>query len=142
MKEENIETGFDIISDNDLDSLIHQYHQENLAGGCTYVIGRLHAVHNLCIQRQRVIDSMNRIDHLGQSMWKHVGKNKVRQCYHVPRPNSLWHIDGHHKLIAWGIVIHGVTDGYSRKVDFPHFLVLLYYMLKFHVFGIGYRTAC
>ncbi|KAF8797423.1 hypothetical protein BYT27DRAFT_7042192, partial [Phlegmacium glaucopus] len=38
-----------------------------------------------------------------------------RTHYHVPRPNHLWHIDGHHKMIAWGIVIHGVADGYSRK---------------------------
>ncbi|KIJ99156.1 hypothetical protein K443DRAFT_62827, partial [Laccaria amethystina LaAM-08-1] len=37
--------------------------------------------------------------------------------YHVPRPNSLWHIDGHHKLIVWGIVIHGIADGYSRKAN-------------------------
>ena len=29
-------------------------------------------------------------------------------------PNSLWHIDGHHKLIKWRIVIHGGIDGYSR----------------------------
>ena len=28
-------------------------------------------------------------------------------------PNSLWHIDGHHKLIRWRIVIHGGIDGYS-----------------------------
>ncbi|KAF8800932.1 hypothetical protein BYT27DRAFT_7035561, partial [Phlegmacium glaucopus] len=41
--------------------------------------------------------------------------NLIREQYQVPRPNALWHIDGHHKLIAWGIVIHGVADGYSRK---------------------------
>ncbi|KAF8800927.1 hypothetical protein BYT27DRAFT_7042469, partial [Phlegmacium glaucopus] len=41
--------------------------------------------------------------------------NLERRSYQVPRPNALWHIDGHHKLIAWGIVIHGVADGYSRK---------------------------
>ena len=29
-------------------------------------------------------------------------------------PNSLWHIDGLHKLIRWRIVIHGGIDGYSR----------------------------
>ncbi|KAE9382610.1 hypothetical protein BT96DRAFT_778281, partial [Gymnopus androsaceus JB14] len=34
----------------------------------------------------------------------------------VSRPNALWHIDGHHKLIMWGFVIHGVVDGYSRIV--------------------------
>ena len=31
-------------------------------------------------------------------------------------PNSLWHVDGYHKLIRWKIVIHGGIDGYSRLV--------------------------
>ncbi|KAF8991330.1 hypothetical protein BDQ17DRAFT_1255009, partial [Cyathus striatus] len=39
-----------------------------------------------------------------------------RQTYRVKRPNSVWHLDGHHKLINWGIVIHGMVDGYSRMV--------------------------
>ena len=29
-------------------------------------------------------------------------------------PNALWHIDGHHKLIRWNMVVHGGIDGYSR----------------------------
>ncbi|KAI6006192.1 hypothetical protein F5J12DRAFT_721182, partial [Pisolithus orientalis] len=32
--------------------------------------------------------------------------------YHVKWPNALWHMDGHHKLIQWGIVIHGFIDGF------------------------------
>ena len=30
--------------------------------------------------------------------------------------NSLWHIDGHHKLIRWRLVTHGGIDGYSRTI--------------------------
>ena len=37
-----------------------------------------------------------------------------RREYRVKGPNSLWHIDGNHKLIRWRIVIHGGVDGYSR----------------------------
>ena len=37
-----------------------------------------------------------------------------RRRYKVQGPNSLWHIDGNHKLIRWRIVIHGGVDGYSR----------------------------
>ncbi|KAF8835009.1 hypothetical protein BDN67DRAFT_913766, partial [Paxillus ammoniavirescens] len=37
--------------------------------------------------------------------------------YSVPRSNYLWHIDGHHKLIWWGIVIHGMIDGFCQTVD-------------------------
>ena len=38
--------------------------------------------------------------------------------YCVAGPNSLWHIDGHHKLIKWRFVVHGGIDGYSRTVVF------------------------
>ena len=79
-------------------------------------MGHLRAIHSLRIQRQRVVDSINRVDKLGQGLRQSVGKKRQRRNYTVPRPNALWHIDGHHKLIAWGIVIHGVADGYTRKV--------------------------
>jgi len=111
-----IDSGFDKISDDDLDNLVREYHQENPVGGRSYIIGRLRAAHSLHIQLQRVIDSINRIDRLGQGMRQRVGKKKERRQYQVPWPNALWHIDGHHKLIAWGIVIHGIADGYTRKV--------------------------
>ncbi|RXW17274.1 hypothetical protein EST38_g8582 [Candolleomyces aberdarensis] len=39
-----------------------------------------------------------------------------RRTYSVPGPNSLWHHDGQHRLIRWGIVIHGFIDGYSRLI--------------------------
>lgn len=42
----------------------------------------------------------------------------TRRVYQVPFANSLWHIDGHHKLIDVKIVIHGGIDGKSRKVVF------------------------
>jgi len=29
---------------------------------------------------------------------------------------SLWHIDGHHKLIRWRIVTHGGIDGFLRTI--------------------------
>jgi hypothetical protein len=116
IKELDIDPGYSTISDEDLDHLIAEYHQENPAGGRSYVMGRLRAKDSLRIQRQRIIDSMNRLDRLGQGMRQRAGKKKKRKRYNVPRPNALWHIDGHHKLIAWGIVLHGVADGYSRTV--------------------------
>ncbi|KAE8213844.1 hypothetical protein CF319_g9136 [Tilletia indica] len=41
-----------------------------------------------------------------------------RRTYYVPFVNSLWHVDGHHKLIRWRIVIHGCIDGKTRIVTF------------------------
>ena len=116
MQEVDIDSGYDEISDEDLDTLVRQYHQENPGGGRAYILGRLRSAHSLRVQRHRVMASITRIDRLGQRLREQVGQKKERTSYHVPRPNHLWHIDGHHKMIAWGIVIHGVADGYLRKV--------------------------
>ena len=32
----------------------------------------------------------------------------------------LWHIDGHHSLIRWRIVVHGGIDGFSRLITYLH----------------------
>ncbi|KAF9232621.1 hypothetical protein BU15DRAFT_54820, partial [Melanogaster broomeanus] len=42
---------------------------------------------------------------------------KRRQRYYVKSQNTLWHIDGYHKLICWGIVIHGFIDRFCRTVS-------------------------
>ncbi|KAJ7883186.1 hypothetical protein B0H14DRAFT_2303691, partial [Mycena olivaceomarginata] len=63
------------------------------------------------LQKERVRQSLLRIDGLGRVLRKHTLE---RREYESPRPNSTWHMDGHHKLIKWGIVIHGVVDGYDR----------------------------
>ncbi|KAH7903831.1 hypothetical protein BJ138DRAFT_971407, partial [Hygrophoropsis aurantiaca] len=63
----------------------------------------------LRIQKRRVTGSIHRVDRLGQVLRQ---RNAIRRRkYKVTRPNSLWHLDGHHKLILWGIVIHGIVDG-------------------------------
>ncbi|KAG2157731.1 uncharacterized protein EDB93DRAFT_1078407, partial [Suillus bovinus] len=40
---------------------------------------------------------------------------KHQHKYHIRWPNALWHLDGHHKVIQWGIVIHGFIDGVKSK---------------------------
>lgn len=40
----------------------------------------------------------------------------TRNMYSVAGPNSVWHHDGQHKLIDFGIVVHGFIDGYSRLI--------------------------
>ena len=41
-----------------------------------------------------------------------------RRVYSVPHPNYLWHVDGHHKLIRWCLVIHAAIDGFSHTVTY------------------------
>ncbi|KAJ7140649.1 hypothetical protein C8R44DRAFT_594690, partial [Mycena epipterygia] len=63
----------------------------------------------LRIQKRRVYSSVHRVDGIGNILrQRRVIKQKD---YKVSCPHALWHVDGHHKLILWGIVIHGFVDG-------------------------------
>ncbi|XP_078016898.1 uncharacterized protein LOC117250648 isoform X2 [Epinephelus lanceolatus] len=42
----------------------------------------------------------------------------ARRVYHIPYPNSLWHIDGNMRLIRWGSAVHGAIDGHSRLITY------------------------
>lgn len=39
-----------------------------------------------------------------------------RREYNVAGPHHLWHMDGHHKLIRYGLITHGCIDGNTRTV--------------------------
>lgn len=41
-----------------------------------------------------------------------------RRVYYVPFVNSVWHIDGQHKLIRWKFVIHAAIDGKSHLIPY------------------------
>ncbi len=67
--------------------------------------------------------------------------------YSVPAPNSLWHLDGYHKLIRWGLVIHGGIDGYSRLITYPRVstnnrsgTVLKCFLEAVHEYGLPSRV--
>jgi len=104
---------FSTISDSSLDEIVSRYKNEHPHTGIRYLRGHLFE-QGLRVQRKRVIDSLSRVD----SLTRVILRNKVikRRDYESPRPNALWHVDGHHKLGLWGIVIHGFTDGYDRVV--------------------------
>ena len=59
--------------------------------------------------------SMARVRPLGALLRRRQGVQ--RRPYVIVRPNAVWHMDGHHKLIRWGIVIHGFVDGFCRTVS-------------------------
>ena len=65
------------------------------------------------IQRERVRAAIHSIRGKGTT-----SRQIHRRSYSVPSPNSLWHIDGNHKLVKWQLVIHGGIDGYSRLITF------------------------
>lgn len=108
---------FSDISDESLDAMVKEYKESHPSTGIRYIRGYL-SQHGVRVQRERVVDSLTRVDNVA----KLVIRNKVikRREYQSARPNALWHVDGHHKLGMWGIVIHGFVDGYDRMVCYFH----------------------
>jgi hypothetical protein len=115
LKFHDVDTKFSSISDKNLDLLIKTFQHTKPDSGIRYLVGFLRR-HGLKVQRERVRASIKRVDRLGQTIRHHQTAKARRNHYYVSRPNALWHIDGHHKMILWGIVIHGCIDGYSRTV--------------------------
>lgn len=102
------------LTNDQLDVVVRAYKSSHPEAGLSYMIGFLR-VNGLRVQRKRVGLSLRRVDGLGQTLRTN---NAIdRQKYSVPHSNYLWHLDGHHKLIKYGIVIHGIVDGHDHTVS-------------------------
>ncbi|KAJ3507942.1 hypothetical protein NMY22_g16776 [Coprinellus aureogranulatus] len=100
------------ISNEQLDLAILQLRQQFPRAGVTMLHGMLLTTgHN--VPRRRISESLLRIDPV-QRVFDRIRIR--RRVYSVPGPNALWHHDGQHGLIRYGIVIHGFIDGYSRLI--------------------------
>ena len=87
--------------------------QEHPNDGERLIIGHLHRI-GIVLPRSRVRASIHRVDPLNVAIRRSITIR--RRIYCVNGPNSLWHIDGHHKLIKWRFVVHGGIDGFSRTI--------------------------
>ncbi|KAJ8369884.1 hypothetical protein SKAU_G00099120 [Synaphobranchus kaupii] len=106
---------FTTIDDDNLEQHIRRLHQQFPRSGCEMMRGYLFAI-GINVPRCRVRDTLNRIDPaMAAQRWSNV---VARRSYYVAFPNSLWHIDGHMRLIRWGIVTHGAIDGHSRVITY------------------------
>lgn len=113
MKSYGIKRSFSSITDAQLDLVVKAHKHDKPNTGVRYLLGYLRS-RGIRVQKDRVYQALHRVDGLGQVLRQHT--TIQRREYHVSRPNALWHCDGHHKLIMWGIVIHGFIDGYCRTV--------------------------
>lgn len=102
---------FSDIDDQLLDLIVQDIQKQYPNWGEKSVQGHLNSV-GLKVQRWRVRDSLRRV--CPSAVKERFQRAIHRRKYCVPYPNSLWHIDGYHKLVRWRIVIHGGVDGYSR----------------------------
>jgi hypothetical protein len=96
--------------DEELDLIIKNFKANHPSTGIHYIRGYL-LQYKIRVQKHCIIQSIGCVDGINKSFRKHT----IIKCheYQSARPNSLWHIDGYHKLILWGIVIHGIVDGYN-----------------------------
>ena len=102
---------FSDISEAHLDEIVTEMIQLQPSYGIRTVQSRLRA-RGFNLQRERVRESIHRVDPLGVET--RLRTSLHRRQYSVPTPNSLWHIDGYHKLVRWRLIVHGGIDGYSR----------------------------
>lgn len=101
------------ICDDELDSILRQLQRDHPNCGQLLLLGYLREK-GVVVQRQRLRESIARTDPIRRHIrWHQV---VTRRTYSVQRSNSLWHIDGHHSLIRWRMVIRGGIDGYSRMI--------------------------
>ena len=92
------------ISDEDSEEVVSQINQRYPRHGYRMVKGHLLRL-GIQVARRRVRDSSCRVDPEGIALgWSNAIQ---RRTYNVYGPNALWHIDGQHGLIRWGLVIHG-----------------------------------
>ena len=102
---------YSALTDTELDTITIEFVDSHPSSGQITYDGYLRG-RGIRVQRQRLHSSLRRIDPRGvESRFRQI---LHRRRYQVAMPNSLWHIDGYHKLIRWRIVIHGGIDGFSR----------------------------
>ncbi|KAJ8048719.1 hypothetical protein HOLleu_01149 [Holothuria leucospilota] len=89
----------------------HPNYGEKMVNGC--LLSK-----NILIQRDRIRDAIRRVDPNGVSERRK--QSLHRREYYVPGPNSLWHIDGNHKLIR--IRSSGVHGGQSIETLVSRYL--------------------
>jgi len=86
MKSQGIECRYTCISDADLDKLIGEFKARRPESGIQYIVGFLWKS-GIRVQYCCIIQSVHRIDRLGQTLWE--CRVMTRHKYHVEQPNAL-----------------------------------------------------
>ncbi|XP_055357342.1 uncharacterized protein LOC129602365 isoform X2 [Paramacrobiotus metropolitanus] len=111
--EYNLNHKYSDISDDDLDIAVQEILSSFVNVGYRFICGQLKSA-GLYVQRARILSSLRRLDPYGVA--NRFFNLVTRRKYSNPGPNALWHMDGNHKLVRWGFVIHGIIDGFSRLI--------------------------
>ena len=116
LEEYNIpSTDYSSLSSNELDEVVKSIKRDFPNDGEVMLQGHISRL-GFKIQRAELRASIHRVDH-DNTVLRRSCAIKCR-VYSVPRPNTVWHLDGNHKLIRWRLVIHAGVDGFSRMIVF------------------------
>lgn len=91
------------LSDSDLDNRVREVVGGNDELGAESVWARL-AGQGIVVQRHRVHQSLIRTNPVGAAQ-RVTTRRLHRRVYQVAGPNSLWHLDGNHKLIRYMVLL-------------------------------------
>ncbi|XP_073727757.1 uncharacterized protein [Misgurnus anguillicaudatus] len=97
------------VSDAELDVIVSDIHRNFPSAGYKMILGHLRSK-QLFVKRSRVLASLRRVDAEGVLMRRLSLRTVRRRVYSVPAPNSLWHVDGNHKLINNGGCLLGLEE--------------------------------
>ncbi|XP_056599828.1 uncharacterized protein LOC130417964 isoform X2 [Triplophysa dalaica] len=103
------------VDEEELENVVRRLHVEFPNSG-NEIMRALLIAEGLSVSRQRVREMLVRVNPAAAA--RRWSSTVARRVYHVPYPNSLWHIDGNMRLIRWGFVIHGSIDGNSRVITY------------------------
>lgn len=103
------------ISDSELDDQLVGIKVNHPNVGEVMTAGHLRA-RGVHVRRADLRAALHRVDPDGVVERR---RSRLRhRVYDCPCPNYVWHMDGNHKLVRWGFVIHVAIDGFSRLVTF------------------------
>jgi len=100
-----------------VNELVFKFIRDSPGRGVELTRGFLRS-NNVIVTREHVRNVVRTLDPEGTEMRKR--KTIRRRVYQSNGIHHVWHMDGWHKLIKYGLVIHAAVDGGSRYVVFSH----------------------
>ena len=106
------------ITDLELDAKI-THAKSQLSGFGERMVLRFLNSKGIRVSRDRIRAAIDLVDLQGVAERQELQNRRIRRrVYSVPCPCYIWHLDGNHKFIRWGLVIHAAIDGFCRTCTY------------------------
>ena len=135
LRELGLSKPFSSLTNDELDRVIKIYKSLRPNSGLRYTMVFLHR-HGLQVQRECIRMSLQHVDGLGHAL--RCNDTIMHWTYISRMSNAVWHLDGLHKLIQYGFVIHGTVDGHDHVVSKT---AVVYQSLTLFLQVVGLRAS-